>query len=163
MNNANREIYLVQNPAIGSAIIWRFICGYNSKNSKPVPFPLLFLVLPIIFRKDLCDVICHTNKTSGLMKVSEKLFSDKNNDKIFTVHNTAEQYKELSMISIRIGLNSKLFHVNTQTALVLPLTISSKKGLEKSTQQLLSAAEKLGYWCADLTLHEISMLLKVRF
>jgi hypothetical protein len=163
MNSANREVYLVQNPSIGSAIIWRFICGYNSKNNEAVPFPLLFLVLPIIFRKDLCDVIYSTRKNSGLMKVSEKLFDGKDNDKMFAVHNTAEKYKELSLLSIRIGLSSKFFYVNMQTALVMPLTTTNKKGLDLSINHLLDASEKLGGWCADLTLHEISMLLKVRF
>ena len=69
----NREICNVQNPAIGAAVIWRFICGYYSRENKGVPFPLVFLVLPIIFREELCDVIYTTQKKKGLTKLSEKL------------------------------------------------------------------------------------------
>ena len=50
-NNINREVYHVQNPAIGATILWQFICGYYAKETKPVPFPLLFFVLTFIFRE----------------------------------------------------------------------------------------------------------------
>lgn len=72
MNSIDREVYYVQNPAIGATILWRFICGYYAKENKGVPFPLLFIVLPIIFRADLCMVIQSTQKGKGLSKVSEK-------------------------------------------------------------------------------------------
>lgn len=163
VDNLNREIYLVQNPSIGAAILWRFICGYYSKEQKPAPFPLLFIVLPIIFRQDLCDVIKSTQKRSGLSKVSEKLFSDRKNDQLYYVHNTAEQQKQISLTSVNIGISAKLFVIDIKSALVFPLTQSNKTGLSQSTKNLLNAAEKLGLWCADLTLHEISTLMKVRF
>ncbi|MEN6459958.1 MAG: three component ABC system middle component [Syntrophomonas sp.] len=163
MDNINKEIYLVQNPSIGAAIIWRFVCGYYSKDNKPVPFPLLFLVLPIIFRQDLCDVIKSTQKRSGLSKVSEKLFSNHSNDQLYYVHNSADQQRQLSLSSINIGIITKLFVIDIKSAQVFPLTQSNKTGLSESTKILLNAAEKLGLWCAELTLHEISTLLKVRF
>lgn len=162
MSNLNREIYLVQNPSIGAAILWRFICGHYNQEYKATPFPLLFLVLPIIFRQDLCKVIKSTQKKSGLTKVSEKLFSDCKNDQLYCVHNAVEQYKQTTLSSISIGMSAKLFIVDTKTALVLPLTQSNKTGITQSTKYLLDAAEKLGIWCSKLTLHEICTLLKVR-
>ena len=59
-NNIDREIYYVQNPAIGAAALWQFICGYYSKESKAIPFPLLFIVsvsythLDVYKRQPLC-------------------------------------------------------------------------------------------------------------
>ena len=163
MSNLNREIYLVQNPSIGAAILWRFICGYYGQENKVTPFPLLFLVLPIIFRRELCEVIKSTQKKSGLTKVSEKLFGGRKNDQLYCVHNAAEQYKQTTLSSISIGISAKLFIVDTKTALALPLTQSNKTGIAQSAKYLLDAAEKLGIWCSELTLHEISTLLKVRF
>ena len=163
MNNLNREIYLVQNPAISAAILWRFICGYYEQENKATPFPLLFLVLPIIFRQDLCEVIRGTQKRSGLGKVSEKLFDGRKNDELYSIHNAADQYKELTLSSINIGASAKLFVVDPKTALVFPLTQSKKTGIAQSSKFLLDAAEKFGEWCSALTLHEISTLLKVRF
>jgi len=163
VDKINREIYLVQNPSIGAAILWRFVCGYYDKEQKPVPFPLLFLVLPIIFKQDLCDVIKSTQKKSGLSKVSEKLFGSRRNDQLYYILNSAHQQKQISLSSINIGISAKLIVIDTKSALVYPLTQSSKTRLSQTTKNLLDAAEKLGLWCSELTIHEISTLLKVRF
>ena len=105
MDEINREIYLVQNPAIGATILWQFVCGYyyGTEDNKQVPFPLLFVVLPVIYREDLRAVIGGTNKQSGLQKVSEKLFKDKRADLFCSIHDAAEQYKEVTMIAISIA------------------------------------------------------------
>lgn len=162
-NNTDQEIYNVQNPAIGSAILWRFICGFYQCESKSAPFPLLFIVLPIIFREDLCSVIISTKKGSGLSKVSEKLFSARSNDKLFSIHRTALYMRELTLQSFNIGIAANLFSIDVDTAYVFPLTQTKRSNLSRDTNKLLSAAEKLGAWCAELSLLEICNMLKVRF
>ena len=84
MSSQDLDVMYVQNPALGAVLLWRFTCGYYSNENRPAPFPLLFVVLPIVFRQDLCSVIKSTQKASGLSKVSEKLFSGKLND--ITLH-----------------------------------------------------------------------------
>lgn len=163
MNNIDREVYYVQNPAIGAAVLWQFICGYYSKESKAVPFPLLFVVLPIIFREDLCTIIKTTQKGKGLSKVSEKLFKEKKNDDLYTINNTAIALRPLTMDSFNIGVSAKLFTMDISTATVFPLTQVKKSGLATPTKRLLDAAEKLGIWCEELSLLEICEWLKVRF
>ncbi|WP_312501049.1 three component ABC system middle component [Lacrimispora sp.] len=159
----NNEIYYVQNPSLGAAILWRFVCGYYKENMEPVPFPLLFIILPLIFRKDLCEVITSTQKRSGLSKVSEKLFSGKNNDRLYFVHTAAEEEKDLTLVSLRIALASHLLAIDKETAMVLPLVTTNTKNISESTKKSLNAAEKLGNWCSQITLHEICTILKVRF
>ena len=70
MRNFDIDVRYVQNPAIGAALLWQFTCGYYINKNQPVPFPLLFVVLPIVFRQDLCSIIRSTQKASGLPKVS---------------------------------------------------------------------------------------------
>ena len=70
MSNQDLDVMYVQNPALGAALLWRFTCGYYSNENRSVPFPLLFVVLPIVFRQDLCSVIKSTQRASGLSKVS---------------------------------------------------------------------------------------------
>lgn len=156
----NKEVYRVQNPAIGAMIIWRFICGYKSKNSLPTPFPLLFYVLPIIFRDDLCTTIKSTRK--GLSKVSEKLFREKRNDELYSINNSAIALRQLTLTSFNVGVSSNLFKMDFKTAMVYALVDTKKTGLSSSTQMLLDSAEKLGKWCSELTLVEICEWLKVR-
>jgi len=164
MNEMNREIYLVQNPAIGAAILWQFVCGYyaNENESREVPFPLLFIVLPIIFREDLREVISSTNRPSGLQKVSEKLFKNKQTDLFLSIQDSAEQYKGITLSAISIAVGANLISVSDKTALVLPVQSRTSK-TPKSSEILLKQSEKLGAWCSFLSLHEISSLLKVRF
>ena len=70
MSSQDLDVMYVQNPALGTVLLWRFTCGYYSNENRPVPFPLLFVVLPIVFRQDLCSVIKSTQKASGLSKVT---------------------------------------------------------------------------------------------
>lgn len=166
-DNVDRDIYLVQNPSISGAAIWRFIASYYSEGNNGVPFPLIFLVLPIVFRTDICEIINSTHKTSSLQKVSEKLFNDGSsnyrNDLLFYVNNAAAQYKNLTLTAIGVAINAKLISLEPVTALMIPLTQIKKGNLPKTAQSLLSAADKLGFWCSKLSLHEISSILKVRF
>jgi len=163
MNSLTHEIENVQNPAIGAAILWRFVCGYYSTEKNPVPFPLLFIVLPMIFREDLCDIIKTTQKGKGLSKVSEKLFKDKKNDNLYAINNTAISLRQKSLESICIAENAKLLVLDVETALVYPLIETKKTTVSSSTKALLDAADKLGLWCSSLSLLEICDWLKVRF
>lgn len=157
------EVYNVQNPAIGATILWRFTCGYYEHDNNPVPFPLLFVVLPIIFREDLCTLIKSTQKGKGLSRVSEKLFKDKKNDTLYHVNNAAIELRPLTLDAFKIAVSAKLFILDKSTALVYPLVRTKVNNVSASTKILLDAAEKLGGWCAELSLLEVCKWLKVRF
>lgn len=164
MSNSDLDVMYVQNPAIGAVLLWRFTCGYYSNKNRPLPFPLLFVVLPIVFRQDLCSIIKSTQKASGLSKVSEKLFSGKLNDSIHYVNNTAIQMRELTLEAFNIAVEANFVSLSVETATVLPLTTTIRKYVPKGDcKSMIAAAEKLGGWCAELTLLEVSKWLKVRF
>lgn len=158
------DVAYVQNPALGAALLWRFVCGYYSNENHPVPFPLLFVVLPICFRQDLCTVIKSTQKASGLSKVSEKLFSDKQNDSIHYVNTAAIQMRNLTLEAFNIAVEANLMLLSSETATVLPLVTTFHKYTPKNNcKDMIAAAEKLGAWCSEITLLEVSNWLKVRF
>ena len=158
------DVKYVQNSAIGAALLWRFVCGHYQKESQPVPFPLLFVALPITFRQDLCTVVKSTQKASGLSKVSEKLFNKKENDSIHFVNNTAIKLRSLTLEAFNIAVEANLISMIPETAMVLPITEKMRQYTPKSdAKDMLNAAEKLGNWCSDLTMLEISKWLKVRF
>ena len=164
MSSIDREVMYVQNPAIGAALLWRFVCGYYASDNRPVPFPVLFVVLPIIFRQDLCTVIRSTQKASGLSKVSEKLFKNKENDSIHFVNNTAIKMRELTLEAFNIAVESNLLSLIAENATVFPLITSESKYTAKGDgKNMINAAEKLGVWCSELTLLEVTKWLKVRF
>lgn len=51
MNSQDLDVMYVQNPALGAVLLWRFTCGYYSNENRPVPFPLLFVVLRSYFAR----------------------------------------------------------------------------------------------------------------
>lgn len=77
MGNLSKEFENVQNPALGSYVLWNFSRGYYEVNSSFIPFQLFFIVLPIIFRADLVDVITSTQKQSGLRYFADKFLTTK--------------------------------------------------------------------------------------
>lgn len=164
MSNLDREVMYVQNPAIGAALLWRFVCGYYADDNQPVPFPVLFVVLPIVFRQDLCTVIKSTRKASGLSKVAEKLFMNKENDSIHFVNNTAIQMRDLTLEAFNIAVDANLLSLMAEKATVFPLVSTASKYTAKGdSKDMMNAAEKLGVWCSKITLLEIAKWLKVRF
>jgi hypothetical protein len=164
MSSIDRDVMYVQNPAIGAAVLWHFVCGYYTKENRPVPFPLLFVVLPIVFRQDLCAAIKSTQKASGLSKVSQKLFKNRENDSIHFVNKTAIQMRDLTLEAFNIAVEANLVSLIAESANVFPLATSVNKYTPKGdTKNIIAAAEKLGAWCSGLTILEIAKWLKVRF
>lgn len=159
----SNEVYMVQNPAIGAAILWRFICGYKDKRGELTPFPLLFIVLPIIFKEELRNRITSTQKRKGLSKMSEKLFEDQRNDELYSINDMALDFRQLTLDSFNVGSVSNLFQLKFDEALVYPVETRVKNIFSIDTVNLLKAAEKLGVWCAESSMLEICEWLKVRF
>jgi len=55
----NREVRAIQNPALGSVLIWRAASSYqkNHKTASFIPLPLCFLILPIVFHEETSALI----------------------------------------------------------------------------------------------------------
>lgn len=165
MSKLNKEIQNVQNPALGAYIIWNFVRGYYANNSSFVPLPLLFIVLPTVYREDMSEVLSSTNKPSGLRYFANKFSTTKilKNDVVSQIQVAASNMKNLTLESIRIAIGSSLISIDYEKALVLPVSTTEHKSEPKSITELGKASEKLGYWCSQLTMHEISKIMKVRF
>lgn len=164
INNSDLDVRYVQNSAIGAALLWRFACSYYKTENKPVPFLLFFLVLPLVFRDDLCSQIQSTNKSSGLSKFCEKLFVQKKNDEVETINNTSIKLRLLTIESFNIAVEANLLSLTPENALVHPVfTKLDTTSLRDETKKMLNVAEKIGFWFSNLSLLEITKWLKVRF
>lgn len=157
----------VQNPALGAGLLWRFTCGYieGHRSSEAAPLPLLFVVLPILLHQQTEEFVRSTQKISGLRAFAAKFGEAKNSkqDVLLGIHNRMLRLRNLSTDSFRLGLATRLIHLETD-ARVIPLSRTrATAGIYDETRQLMKNAEKLGEWCANLTLHEIAATLKVAF
>jgi|AGTN01.3.fsa_nt_gi hypothetical protein len=165
MSDLNKEINNIQNPALGAYIIWNFVRGYYNGKALFVPFPLLFIVLPIMFREDMVEVLYGTNKPTGLRNYADKFTSKQilKNDVISQLPPSSEMMMGLTLQSIKVAIRASLISIDVNNAFIFPISMSEHKSEPKSIVQMGRASEKLGYWCSQVTLHEISQILKVRF
>jgi hypothetical protein len=168
MGVLSEETFLVQNPALGAMLLWRYTVGYakGSKENSPSPLPLLFIPLPVLLNRESAELIKSTRQNSGLRAFAHKFGESKTskNDVLLAIHDAVINYRELSVESLRLGLSSRWIGLDAKEGVVIPLhTTSPKFGIPESVRPLISAAERLGFWCGELTLHEISSILKVGF
>lgn len=168
MTVLNKETKLIQNPALGSVLLWRFTTGYakGSEINSPTPLPLLFLVLPIALHQETATFVKSTQKSSGLRGFAGKFNESRHakNDLILSIQPRSISMRNLTLHSLRLAITSRLVTLDTQTGTVIPLSSTAPRaGIPESVRIMLKAVEKLGVWCSQVSLHEVSVILKVGF
>ncbi|MBL9149860.1 MAG: hypothetical protein JNM94_14305 [Phycisphaerae bacterium] len=152
----------MQNPALGAALIWRFVCGFTPNSSATgTPLPLAFIVLPIALHTRTLERVTSTKSESGLRKLEEKFSA--HGDLVLAIQSRMLAMRQLSLRSVRIGLWSGLMTLVPSEGVLWPRSRAAAPPGEKATRELLKSAEKLGAWCRPLTLFEVSGILKVEF
>jgi hypothetical protein len=163
----SREAANVQNPALGAALIWRFSVGYSeaSRTSDYPFFHLGFLVPPVIFHRQTFELLQKTQARSGIHQFADKFSQTANlsSDVLLGLHDRVAAMRQLTLHSIHIAISSRLVTIARQTGRIIPLSQTSAHGVPASIKPLLSNAEKFGGWCSDLTIFEVSNILKVGF
>jgi hypothetical protein len=87
MSRALTELEIVQNPALGAYVLWRFGVGFQSEDGRPAALPLAFLVLPLLLHQPTLKMIKSTQKASGLALFAAKLGQEREN--LLAVHERA--------------------------------------------------------------------------
>jgi hypothetical protein len=160
-----REAQNIQNPALGAAVLWRFSCGYVEAHPEGgLPrLPLLFVVLPMVLHQATAELLRRTRPSSGLRAFAAK-FGDSQvskQDLLLQIHERAVRWRALSLQSIELAAAGYLIQLSDGGE-VIPLSRTKARGLPDEVKQLLADAEKLGAWCGQLTLHEVTTTLKVK-
>jgi len=158
----------VQNKALGAFLMFRTVKSYeeNEKTNSGCPLLLLFLVLPILYQKDIRTVLKSTQIQSGIRKFTNKFSSTqvKGTDVLLRVHVIAESYKNLSWASFILAYKVNMLAVIPEDALVVSRDQTVPRKYEcSSIKPMLNGADKLGAWFARNSLYEIASNLKVRF
>jgi len=167
MRALSKEVYAIQNPALCAVLLWRFACAYNQHHPDRAHVPLLlfFIVLPMVLHRATLDVIVGTRNQSGLRACMAKFSASKESkqDIVLEIHDRATRLRQLSLEAIKIGVSSRLLHVASNST-VIPLSVTAPSAsFTKPITPLIKGAERLGYWFSQLSIHEIAVILKVRF
>lgn len=167
MPTLSETVRLVQNPALGAVLEWRFVIGYTAQRSDGAecPIVLLFIVLPMLFQEEIVSTISKTRRSSGLRVCAEKFSrGGAESDLILGLHERVEQARGLSLAALQIAVASRLVAIHAASGDVFPLSKTLPKArVSAAVKPMVESAEKLGRWCADLTLLEVATTLKLRF
>jgi hypothetical protein len=164
MSKALTELEIIQNPALGAYVIWRFGVSFQSEDGRPAALPLAFLVLPLVLHQPTLKMISSTQKASGLALLAAKLGQEREN--LLAVHERAHALKQLSLRSIAMGVDNGLLSLNYDAATLRANTADDrlrKPSLPDRIRGLSGASEKVGYWFSRLGLHQVASLLMVEF
>src|SRR4051794_10336911 len=106
------ESRAVQNPALGATLIWRFASAYtDAHRTKDLPvLPLAYVVLPIVFHKETCDMVASTHKQTGLHGFVEKFSRTEvaKSDLLLAIHTRALRLRMLTTESLQIAIRHRL-------------------------------------------------------
>lgn len=143
-------ITLVQNPAFGAMLMWKFCSGFQKERPDVLPvLNSLFCVLPIVLHAPTLDELKSTYQTSGLVKFATKLGGDR--DALIALHDRALAMRQLTFASVATGIATRLLRLNYATAEIganeerLPI-------LRDRLKHHYAGAEKLGHWFARIPL-----------
>lgn len=155
--SSDTPVTLVQNPAFGAMLLWKFCAGFQKE--KPDALPILtslFCVLPIVYHGATLRELKSTNLPSGLVKFATKL--SERREALIAIHDRALAMRGLTFSSVATGVATRLLRLDYATAQIaanderLPL-------IPERLKAHYAGAEKLGHWFARLPLsHALSTL-----
>ena len=143
------EVHAMQNPGLGAALVWRFACGYcpETQPGDGTPFPLAFVILPVVLHTRTRENVTSTRVASGARKFEEK-FKERG-DLLFALNDRAISMRHLSLRSMRIAMACGLITILPERAAFWPRSYTSPANIRNEIGELMKAAEKLGSWCAS--------------
>lgn len=143
-------ITLVQNPALGALLLWKFCRGYQKERPDILPvLHSLFCVLPIVYHAPTLGELKSTNLPSGLVKFATKLAEHR--EALIALHDRALAMRELTFASVATGAATRLLRLNYSTAEVSAID-ESLPVIPDRLKYHYAGAEKLGYWFARIPL-----------
>jgi hypothetical protein len=152
-------VALVQNPAFGAELLWRFGRGFQGERVGELPILThFFLILPLVLHGPTMRVIKSTNQSSGLAKFVSKLAEER--ERLFAVHDRALAMRGLTLESVAAGIAAKLLSVEYNAAVVRSNDVKPPAPPERLKYHV-AGAEKLGRWFARLPPSQIFSLLQV--
>ena len=158
------EIEIIQNPALGSYLLWRYGREFQKGQEVPSPVLLSFLVLPLLMHKPTVRLVTSTFKRSGLSLFAAKF--GENREDLLAVQGRAAALRPLTLQSLAIGTAARLLTVNYEAGTMRANQLD--EGLKSPTlperlKAMVPAAEKLGHWFATSGSHQVAMTLRVEF
>lgn len=152
-------VALVQNPALGALLLWRFGKSYQDQSmSEQAAFHSFFVVLPLLYHAATLEHIRSTYGSSGLSQFAKKLGEER--ELLIAVQARALKMRELTLSSVATGISSGVLHLDYEKGRLRSNDVKPPKGPERLRHHV-AGADKLGGWFARLSQEQVFSLLWV--
>lgn len=161
-----REAWEINNPALGSYMLWVCAIASFTKDKKPIHPSKLFCLFAFIFYEDTRSVLSSTK--GGLQPYFSKFLTSKAcaTDIPLAIHYRVDNQKEKTLASLIIAFDSGLLCIDTDTGLITPnmsLKPIARSQLNATTKELVDCSKKIGTWFSEFTTQDLSRVIKVVF
>jgi hypothetical protein len=168
LKGLEKEAWLVNNPALGSYLLWMFCKEHFNQSNTEIHPSKLFCIFPILFYSDTRMMLSGTAKRSGLNAYLAKFSTTKAclADVPLSIHSRVDEQKEKTYESLIVAFDVGLLTIDIETGLITPNLLikpKSRVDLDDTTKELVDCAIKLGFWFSKMSMDSISKTIKVFF
>lgn len=158
---ALNEYEIIQNTPLAALTLWKFCVAYynNTEQERGPSIPILMLVLPLAFNKIIAESIYNRRKRIGLHRAISE-----NRTIPVGLQQRMESMESQTFQAINFAFAMDLLEYNHEDAEIFPKKRAfSFKPTNDGVKQIISTAERLGYWFSNISIDQICALLKVRW
>lgn len=139
----SKEVAYLLNPAFCSRILYGAVKKYNEISNRAFPFPLIYLVLPLVLHKSTRELI--NGKTAMLVWVQ------KHPELFIGFAQRTSDLVEITNEAVELLLQSELIQLTNEAGLQVNRTIkamSKTKFVDDEIKECISKSEHVGKWFA---------------
>ena len=154
---------LVQNSGLSSEALFAAVKAYcdTKRRGEGLPFPLAFLVLPVVFHSRSAAALKSRSGAGALYKAIQD-----EHELVVGLQRRMECMYRRTLDACSIALSSGWMAYDPENAEFLPAVKSLPSAIvhvQPEVRDIVSAAKRLGRSFAELSIGEISMILEVVF
>jgi len=143
-SHRSKEIAYLLNPAFCGRLIYATIKQYNITSNKAMPFPLVYLILPLVLHKNTREHI--SSRTKLLIWVQQYP------ELLISFSQRTKELVEITNEAIEFLLQTNVLLMNDQAELEVnstSKTLSKYKFVDDEIKECLSKSEHIGKWFAN--------------
>lgn len=156
------EQALVQNTALGAEAIFATVAAYykHENQTRGLPFPFVFMVLPLVFHKRTVNAI---KSRLGVGALRKALRADR--EISIGLQQRMESMCEVTLAACSLAIDSGLVLYDSESVQLIPgrASLSQVRHDSDAVSDILATARRVGLTFSELSLEEISTLLEVVF
>ena len=143
-NKRSKEVAYLLNPAFCGRLIYTVIKQFNTVSNRAFPFPLIYLILPLVLHKNTRDTI--SSKTKFLVWTQE------HPELLIGYGTRAKELIEIANEAVEFLLQTNTLLINDKAELEVNTTLkglSKTKFVDEEIKQCLTKSEHVGRWFAN--------------